>query len=144
MDGYFSDSDDEDLHMNAFTNVEFKLNNTDFHVFHLIMYLEECEVRLLKTFKTEEEAETYAKQQYFLTTGNYPFVDEKRNEIPITYSKNVDLVDDDTYEYLIIMNNETMEAHSLNQIAEWYIIFKIILNIIKTYGSWQIYHRSYW
>ena len=77
MEGYFSDSDDEDLPMNAFTNVEFKLNNHDFHVFHLIMYFEECEVRLLKVFKTEEEAETYAKQQYFLTTGNYPFVDEE-------------------------------------------------------------------
>lgn len=121
-EGYFSDSDD-DLPSGTYANVEFELRNSDYHVFHLIIYLEDCEVRPLKTFKTYNEAETYAKQQYFLATENYPFIRDgdsgERTEIPITYTKDVDLVDDDTYEYLIVINKDKTEAHSLNEFAEW-------------------------
>lgn len=67
----------------------------------------------------EKGIDTYAQQQYFLTTGNDPFVSEARNEIPITYPKEVDLIDDDTYEYLVVMDKNTVETHSLNEFSEW-------------------------
>ncbi len=128
-EGYFSDSDDENVPMEAYLHVEFELKDDRYHIFHLILDIGQHEVRLLKTFDTEKDAEDYSKQQYFLVTGDYPFIVDGMNsaykstgdrlKVDVKYKKDIKPTDDNTYEYIIIMSKTMVNAHSLDGSAEW-------------------------
>ena len=85
----------------------------------------------LKSFKEFEDAELYAKQQYYLYTRNYPFIADgmtsgykskgSRPPIDILPNTKCDIKEkNDAYEYILIMSDDYFSAHSLNPFAEWH------------------------
>jgi hypothetical protein len=85
------------------------------------------------SFKLSDDAELFAKKQYYLRTGDYPFVvtgisnsyhsKGKREIIPISDDEEESLIDfkkDDMFrEFLLISNGNYVESHSLNPFAQW-------------------------
>ena len=100
-------------------------------VYHLLLGYEEAEAIFLEEFDNLSDGEQYAKQQYFLYTGDYPFITTgmnsaykstgSRDEIPIPENLECKLINPkkDEYEYIIIVNQNVFKAHSLNPFAEW-------------------------
>ena len=122
--------DEPDLPEDTITNIQFTLKNEEYQVFHLILDVDDHEVIFLRSFQTYDSAKSYAQQQYFLATGNYPFIKTgeqsmthahgNRPEIPITYPLEIEI--DEYYEkteFLIIMKDTMFTTHSLNCSAEW-------------------------
>lgn len=110
-----------------------EIENTDkFVVYHTLLHLEEAELIPIEEFDTKGEAESFAKEQYYLYTGNFPFIVDgmtcaykstgERKEIQINENAVCKLInpeDIDDEEYLIISNGTYITAYSLNPSAEW-------------------------
>jgi len=108
---------------------------SDYIVYHTLLGYEShdhIELKPIAKFQTHKEAQTFAKIQYYLYTGDYPFIVDgitsgykstgSRKEIRIDKDvpcllvkpKNINML-----EYIIISNGLTVESHSLNEFAEW-------------------------
>lgn len=102
-------------------------------VYHLLLYIGDYDARFCAEFDQIEDAELYAGQQYFLYTGDYPFIvtgmtsayksKGERIKIPVPETMQCDLEEPDygdcAYEYILIVSTEHFSAHSLNPFAEW-------------------------
>jgi hypothetical protein len=107
-------------------------------VYHLLLDIgPEYEARMVAQFDTVEEAEIFAKQQYFLYTDNYPFIvtgmglayksTGLREPVPISANAVCVLeepepdncVGEGARQYLVIVDQERFISHSLNVDAEW-------------------------
>lgn len=124
-----NDAEDED-DISTFT-VDIDITE-NFVVYHA-MFGENVKFKRLKEFVKLESAVAYAKTQYYLYTGDYPFIVDgmtsaykstgHRPEFKIEENMVCEIPDDpekDFYvEYIIISNGLTVEAHSLNEYAEW-------------------------
>ena len=125
------DSDEED-YMYENHEVEFKVNKQQHSVYHLILGIGEHRIKKLKDFDGYDEAELYAQWQYKLLTGNYPFIitgyaanynaqGERRKLRPIeNIQLELEKIDyNSQVDYIVIIDEDEIEAHSLNIVAEW-------------------------
>jgi hypothetical protein len=125
IEDYEKDSEDE----NNYHYVDFLINQN-----YRVYYLEtgSYDTELLKEFPILQEAIVYAKQQYFLFTGNFPFIvnSELKNPyklnglriqvpIPKRMKLAINSISDKHNEYLIIISDKHFESHSLDRCAIW-------------------------
>lgn len=85
------------------------------------------------TFKQKDDAEIFAKKQYYLRTGDFPFMATgmthayhpkgKRSPIDINEDDvsfvNFENTDSMFREFLLISNGNYIDSHSLNPFAQW-------------------------
>lgn len=112
--------------------IELRLGQT-YDVYYLIIGIGESKAHFCKSFRSWEEAEMYAKCQYYHLTGNFPFIatgmtlgyksEGNRIPFPIVWdfeiSKISDEKSDDDYDALIIASKDYLTCHSCNPFAEW-------------------------
>lgn len=106
----------------------------EYQVYFLALGVGEIVMNALgSTFQNLADAELFAKKQYYLRTGDFPFVATgitnayhskgKREAISISDDTDKSLIDfkhDDIFrEFLIISNGNFVESHSLNPFAKW-------------------------
>lgn len=127
------DEEEEEDDVDCYDDIEFEIpNEKKYHVYHLSLGIRDYDVKLLNSFDLEYDAQNYAKQQYTLFTGDYPFIADggassayhptgKRLKIKVPEEMKCDIVDDDAnnYKYIIILHEKDFEAHSLNPFAVW-------------------------
>jgi hypothetical protein len=114
-----SDSYDMDKIMNSYS-VEFPVNKS-YRIYQLILGIGYNYINLIKKFKILDDAVLFSKQQYYLYTGNYPFIDDKRSKIKIPDKTKCLLTEYNSSEdsYLVIISENHIENHSLNCFAKW-------------------------
>ncbi len=111
--------------------IELEVGPSLVRVWHLILGIGYYDANQVADFCTTEEAELFAKQQYYLYTGDFPFIvdgmtcayksEGSRAEIPVpeTMECKLEKPNNDEIEYLLIADGEKVRAHSLNPFAEW-------------------------
>lgn len=119
----------EDLEKGSWEEKEvLEIPETDtFCVYHLVWDIGSTNLIKLAEFSDYHQAKKFAKEEYFLTTGDYPFIkthDGKgnRKEFTIPEDRNRTTKDYDgkqLIEYLIISGQEILRGHSLNPYATW-------------------------
>lgn len=123
----FDDNTDDIDDYEDYTFMKFTIPDDRYHVF--ILDLGKQTQRLLKSFPTWDDAELYAKQQYTLVTGDFPFITTGMNiayhpkggrpEVPL---KNIDrdiAVDEEDNGFIIIIHGSEVSTYSLNPYAVW-------------------------
>jgi hypothetical protein len=115
---------------NFVANIEI---TTRYIVYHTLLgFTNDAQIIRIADFETKDAATNFAKEQYYLYTGDFPFIVDdmtyaykstgSRKEIKIDENAMCKLnrpKDIDMIEYIIISNGSTIEAHSLNPYAEW-------------------------
>ena len=102
--------DDGDIYVD-----DFKVS-VNFDVYKISLDYGEVEADLIKSFQTKDEAILFFKQQYFLYTGN------KKDQIEIPEDMKSQLGEesyDGGPEYIMILSQNHVEAHSLHKFAKW-------------------------
>lgn len=121
-----SDSDDETCEIEIpFTN--------EYQVYFLALGVGDVVLNKIgPMFHSKDDVELFAKKQYYLRTGGFPFISSgvngayhhkgKRTPFDVD-DEEVSLIDfehDDMYrEFLLISNGNFIESHSLNSFAIW-------------------------
>jgi len=124
---YINDGDYKD-HDDAY-NVEFAVKNNKYIVYQLSLDCGDYDLKSLREFEKINNAISYSKQQYYLYTGNYPFIIDgytssykatgTRPEINVDDGMKCEIDNSDGIDYIVIINDDHFEAHSLNLFAEW-------------------------
>jgi len=116
--------------------VEFPISKKYYYVYYLCLEIADYGLTLLKKFKHKSDAIIYAKRQYKLHTGEYPFIQTGTdcNYASIGERLKIDMgpykgkqsdiegkceSTNDGYEYIVIIRKKFFESHSLNPCAEW-------------------------
>jgi hypothetical protein len=126
---YWLEEVNEENEQDFLADINFEIpQNEQVDVYLLTIDIGQCDSRLLQTFSNETEATTFAKQQFFLATGNYPFIslgDNKGHRPVITIPEGMMpcvepdcLVDDQSYA-LLIMSKDTQRVYALNATIIW-------------------------
>lgn len=101
---------------------------------YFLSFLTDVEIfeKIGPSFKTKQDAKDFAKTQYYLRTGNFPFVTDnitsschrngERKSFPVSPNEKSLIQqpqDTDMIEFLVITNGDFIETFSLNEFAAW-------------------------
>lgn len=117
-----NDQEEDDLDLDCNSEiVELECQSGQFRVYHVNVEFGII-VNPLKIFNTEQEAENYCQYQYVLTTGGYPFINEKRDPLltEIPSDMKVDF-SESKYgcDFLLISELGIIDTHSMGPFDEW-------------------------
>lgn len=127
----WEDGDKEKLAELNYYQVEIPIT-TDIVVYHAILTDDDdWDLIDIGRFSNKNLAEQFAKEQYYLYTGDFPFIvdgmtmaykstgNRKEITIPKDAKCKIEENEDDALEYLLISNGNIAEGHSLDMYAEW-------------------------
>lgn len=125
-DGNHPDEEKESVY-----DVEFPVEPDKYSVFHLeLLYDDQPEPTLLRSFENYKDAELYAKQQYYHFSDNFPFVTTgltcayhpkgDRPEISVEGTeREIVETNRDSYNFILIVATNHIEGHSLGPFDIW-------------------------
>lgn len=129
-----SDDDDDESSSDEEYTISYEIDikkTTNYVIYYIYMGIGDCKLKKLAERETKEEAEEFAKQQYKLYTGDYPFItsgynsayhpegERKAFHIDEEQECLIPKGNDDGHDHLIISNGNYIETHSLNHFAVW-------------------------
>jgi len=117
-------------------DIDFQIDNSKYMVYHLVLDFCAYNLKFLKQFDQLDDAILYSQKQYYLYTRTYPSIIanfsvmgnpssnrsiESKPEIEIELNEVSDLkeIDSNCTNFIIIINNNHFEAHSLDPSAKW-------------------------
>lgn len=115
--------------------VEFEFSKEKFTVYRLMLYIGDYQLKKLHDgFTNIDDAYLFCRQQYYLYSGDFPFISNGKSDSachPLGERERVDIPDDakclldegESYEcsdYLIVISNNFFRDYSLNPYSVWY------------------------